>query len=790
MKAEKSDHPEASSPSATSKKRVVAVVLAVIAAAAIAGTVYFYAAKPQPSPASSAVAQAEPIKADYLGSETCAGCHKAEFSAWQASQHAKAMQHADAKTVLGDFNNASFTYNGIVSEFFRKGDAYFVRTDGPDGKLAEFEIKYTFGLDPIQQYLIEFPDGRLQALSISWDSRPADSGGQRWFHLYADEKVDSKDELHWTKRSQNWNYMCSDCHSTDVRKNYDEASDTFKTTWKEITVGCEACHGPGSAHVQAAKTGGRYDPDKLTAHFIERNGVSWIMDPATGNAKRSVPRTTDAEIQVCAQCHSRRGQIADGYRPGDEFQDYYRAAALAPGLYHADGQQRDEVYIWGSFAQSKMNQAGVTCSDCHDPHTQKLRAEGNAVCAGCHLPVKYDSESHHRHPQGSTGAQCANCHMPETTYMQIDPRRDHSLRVPRPDLSIGTETPNACSSCHREDDAKWAADAIKAWGKQPKGHQQFTPAFTAAAGGNADANVRLANVATGPEHPAIARAGALELLAGYPTPMSAFAAEKALRDADPLVRRAAVTALQGLPPDRRVALLAPLLSDPVRSVRMEAASALADGMQGASAEQRQAFAKAAGEFEAAQKFNADTPEARTALGSFHARQGRLAEAEARLLSALKLEPRYVPAYVNLADLYRLMGRDADSERTLRDGMAQVPQSAELQHAHGLALVRLKRTSEAVTALRRATQLAPENPRYAYVLAVALNSIGQATAALTEVRRALDRNPGNLDLLIAGASIGRDSGDTEAIREFVQELINRYPNDPNVRQFLQEFGATQ
>jgi cytochrome c553 len=376
MNPENSIRPDAGPRSAMSGKRVFAICLAAIVVLTVAGLAFLYTGKPAPTTASVAGPQAAPLKADYLGSETCAGCHKAEFSAWQASQHAKAMQHAEAKTVLGDFNNASFTYNGIESEFFRKGDAYFVRTDGPDGKLAEFEIKYTFGLDPIQQYLVEFPDGRLQALSISWDSRPAGMGGQRWFHLYAGENVDAKDELHWTRRSQNWNYMCSDCHSTDVRKNYDEASDTFKTSWKEISVGCEACHGPGSAHVQAAKAGGTHDPGKLTAHFIERNGVSWIMDANTGNARRSEPRTTDAEIQVCAQCHARRGQIADGYRPGDAFHDYYRASALAPGLYHADGQQRDEVYVWGSFAQSKMNQAGVTCSDCHDPHTQKLRAEG------------------------------------------------------------------------------------------------------------------------------------------------------------------------------------------------------------------------------------------------------------------------------------------------------------------------------------------------------------------------------------------------------------------------------
>ena len=778
----------AESPNRPAGKRALAIGLSVFVLLALAGlAMYLFGGKQSPAPIKAAETPAAQIKADYLGSDTCAGCHQAEFKAWQSSQHAKAMQHARAETVLGDFNDAAFTYNGVETKFYRRGDAFLVRTDGPDGKLAEFEIKYTYGLDPIQQYLIEFPDGRLQALSISWDSRPATMGGQRWFHLYAAENVDANDELHWTKRSQNWNFMCSDCHSTDVRKNYDQASDTFKTSWKEITVGCEACHGPGSAHVQAAKQGGTATPGQLTAHFVERNDVRWIMDPATGNAKRSSPRTTDAEMQVCAQCHSRRGQIADGYRPGDNFHDFYRASSLEPGLYHADGQQRDEVYIWGSFAQSKMNKAGVTCSDCHDPHTQKLYAEGNGVCATCHLPAKYDTQDHHRHPAGSTGAQCANCHMPETTYMQIDPRRDHSMRVPRPDLSIGTDTPNACSSCHRENDAAWAAEAINSWGKQPKGHQQFSAAFAAAAAGKPDANARLANIATGIEHPDIARAGALQLLASYPTPMSAFAAEKALTDADPLVRRGAITALQNLPPEQRLPKVAPLLRDPVRTVRMEAASALADIMQGASAEQRADFSKAAKEYESAQAFNADTPEARAALGSFHAKQGRLTEGEASLLSAIQLDPRYVPAYVNLADVYRLMGRDAESEKVLRSALGRVPKSAELHHALGLTLVRLSRTSDAMAALRQSAQLAPDNPRYCYVLAAALNSTGQSAAALQELRRGLKRNPGNIDLLTAGASISRQANDTAGTREFMQELINRYPNDPNIRQFLQELG---
>lgn len=762
----------------------VVVVIAVI--------IYYLINKPDSAVSSSRLSTASEkslSNAEFIGSESCAGCHQKEYKAWQGSQHAKAMQHANVKTVLGDFNNVEFTYNGITSTFSQRDGNFYVRTDGVDGELTEFKISYTFGLDPLQQYLIEFPDGRMQALSIAWDARTKDQGGQRWFHLYPNEKINFADELHWTKRTQNWNYMCADCHSTDVKKNYDEASNTYKTTWKEITVGCESCHGPGSEHIKQAKVKGKeYSGGNLTAHFIERNSVAWAINPATGNAVRSAPRTTDVEMQVCAQCHSRRGQIADGYQPGMNFHDYYRAAALAPGLYHADGQQRDEVYIWGSFEQSKMNQAGVTCSDCHDPHTQKMKAEGNAVCAGCHLTSKYDAESHHRHKQESTGSQCANCHMPETTYMVIDPRRDHSLRIPRPDISVTTGSPNACNSCHRENDAAWAADAIKSWGvTQSNGYQQFSGAFHAATVNSTDANVQLANVATGLIHPAIARAGALELLANYPTQMSAFSATKALSDANPVVRRSAITAMQNLPAEQKRTQLLPLLKDPIRTVRMEAASTLVDAMLGATPEQIQAFNKASAEYIAAQKFIADTAEGQSSLGGYLARQGNFAEAEKHMQLAIKLEYRYIPAYVNLADLYRLQGRDAESESSLRRAVVIAPQSAPAHHALGLALVREKKIPEAIVELRKSTQLDKQNTRYAYVLAVAYNSVGQNPAALSEIRRALQQNPNDLDLLIAGATFAKQTGEIEQIRFYIQELINRYPNDPSVRQFVQEFN---
>jgi tetratricopeptide (TPR) repeat protein len=761
----------------------------VVAAIIVIGALAWWASRPHTH---IQVADAVPSNASiarYVGSDACAGCHKENYDAWKSSQHARAMQHATAGTVLGNFDNAKFRYAGVESTFFKRDGKFFVRTDGADGKLADFEIKYTFGLAPLQQYLIPFPDGRLQALSIAWDSRTREQGGQRWFHLYPKEKVDHRDELHWTRRLQNWNFMCADCHSTEVSKGYDAAKDTYNTTWNEISVGCEACHGPGSAHVDWANKK-NVDPMKgLTVTLNQRVGVNWTSDAKTGEVVRSKTRDKEVEIEVCAQCHSRRSQIAEGYHAGLPFQDFYRPVLLTSGLYYPDGQQRDEVYKWGSFLQSRMYHAGVTCSDCHEPHGAKLRTQGNAVCTNCHLAAKYDASSHHHHSGNGAGTQCVDCHMPTTNYMVVDPRHDHSMRVPRPDLTIALGTPNACNRCHDKNNAKWAEEKIMQWyGHQAQGFQHFARAFAYAERGSAEAVPSLARLADDDTQPAIARASALEALENYPVRTSVDAARRGLTDKDAIVRRASVGILAMLPPAQRLPLVAPLLEDTIRTVRIESAYTLADAMQDATPTQRAAFDRAAAEYEATQRYNYDRPEARSSLGNFFAREGRFEDAQAQFKSSIRMDPGFVPAYVNLADLMRAQGLDADGERVLREGLKQVPRSAVMHHTLGLALIRQKHNTEALAELQRAAQLAPSDARFAYVYAVGLHSAGKSHAAITEVDRALTLHPDDRDLLIAAATFRRELGDVAGARRYGKRLYERYPDDPDAAMLARQLGA--
>jgi predicted CXXCH cytochrome family protein len=737
-----------------------------------------------------------PPSTGYVGRGACVSCHPQQVRQWLGSHHDLAMQEANEQTVLGNFSDAQFDYYGTLSRFYRQADRFMVRTDGPEGRLTDYQVKYTFGAAPLQQYLIEFPDGRLQALAIAWDTRPAEEGGQRWFHLYPDERISHDDPLHWTSLYLNWNSMCAECHSTNLHKGYDAAADAFETTWSEIDVSCEACHGPGARHIAwaaQATQGQQGARDKgLAVSFTERRGVQWTMDAEQGSARRSQPRDTNLEIEACARCHARRGVLSEDYLHGRPMMDTHLPQLLTQGMYFPDGQIQDEVYVYGSFIQSRMHRAGVTCSDCHEPHSLTLRVPGNGVCLQCHAAANYDGNAHHFHAPGSAGAACVACHMPERTYMVVDRRRDHSMRVPRPDLSVSLGTPNACNQCHSDKDARWAAEQLQAWyGRRPEGYQRFAETLHAARTGGEGAAESLAALARDPGQPAIARATALNALRAYPTRASLEVLRQGLYHADPMMRAAAVDASQAFEPALRMDLLFPLLNDPVRAVRIRAARVLANGPRDRlKPEQQKLLARGMTEYVASQAANAERPEARANVAGLYAELGMFGRAEGMYLSAIEKHPHFAPAYVNLADLYRMQQRDEEGERILRQALQRLPDDGGLHHALGLALVRKQQLSEAVESLARAAKLAPDNVRYGYVYGVSLNSVGRTTEALTVLEDTRQRHPADRDLLLALLMFSRAAGKTAAALAYAEQLARLYPDDQQVRALLQALRSTE
>lgn len=709
----------------------------------------------------------------FAGSAACRTCHAPQFDAWRSSHHRLAMQEATSETVLGDFSDVSFEYFGTETRFLERDGSFIVRTAGADGAIEELEVVHTFGVEPLQQYLVEFPGGRLQALPYAWDTRAREAGGQRWFHLHADEYIEPGDELHWTGRNYNWNYMCAECHSTGVALNYDAATRSFDTRYAETSVGCEACHGPGSRHVAQAEAGDFDERYGLAVNLDDSGDAAWLMNPGTGTAERSAPVTgRRQQPESCGHCHARRGTITANYEYGEPLAHTHMPALLDEGLYFADGQIRDEVYVYGSFLQSRMYSAGVTCTDCHDPHSGRLLAgpAPSDVCARCHLPAKFDTAEHTGHAPGD--ASCVDCHMPDRTYMGIDERRDHSFRVPRPDLGTELGTPVACNDCHEPGVGAGGTLAAAA------GRPHYARGL--AAGREGYANATLAALATDAGFPAIARATALTLLSAPARREDVAAVREGLADADPLLRIAALRALRQLPGEVQVDGGVPLLDDPVRGVRIEAARTLAGFRDLLPADANRAFARAADEYRAAFESTANRPESLTALGDFDFASGRVAAAARYYERALGLDPSYVPARLNLADALRQQGDEARAGEVLRAGIDRAADDAALRHAFGLHLVRAGRPEEGLDELRRAAELDPDSARIAYVLGVALDSLGRSDEAVAQLEAARAGFPGDYDIAWALATMHRDRGELDAARQIVDELARRFPDDPNVR----------
>jgi Tfp pilus assembly protein PilF len=731
--------------------------------------------------------------ASYVGRDTCAQCHVREVEAWTGSHHDLAMQAADESSVLGDFAGASFTHFDVTTTFLRRGDKYIVQTDGPDGRMTEYEVAYTFGVAPLQQYLLPLAGGRLQALSVVWDSRPSDQGGQRWFHLYPDEPIPAGDELHWTRRSQNWNFACAECHSTDLRRNFDPVAGTYATTWSEIDVSCEACHGPGSNHAAWARAGASREADGslgLSLDLSDRSGGEWVIDPASGLAKRTRPPSPDHQLDTCGRCHSRRRQIAEGYAPDAALLDTHVPALVEGGLYHADGRIRGEVYEWGSFLQSRMHGAGVRCTDCHDPHSLRLRAGDNGLCATCHSAERFDTPEHHHHPAGGPGGRCVDCHMPETTYMGVDARRDHSFKVPRPDLSAVLGTPDVCSGCHANRDARWAAQQVETWFPESavRARPSFVADFGAAWSGVPAATAGLLGVVADATQPALVRASALAALASDPRPALRDVLAAALADADGVVRLGALAALANYPAELRFDVAQAALEDPLLAVRIEAARLLADVDFQPSA--RPAFDHALAELTASEELNADTASAHHNLALIAQRRGLLPAAEEGYRRALALEADFVPAAINLSDLLREQGREDECQAVLEDAVRNAPRAAPLFLALGLALVRVGRSDDALVRLRQAYELGPEDPHCAYVYAVALYSTAGAEGALPVLVSALERHPRDRELLSAAATFQREVGDTHAALAYARRLKAVAPDDPDAAALLSELEAVR
>jgi len=670
----------------------------------------------------------------------CGACHAQQVAQWQGSHHQLAMQAATPATVLADFSGEAQD-EGLQARFFERQGGYWmalteVGTAQKPAPTSEYQIRFTFGVSPLQQYLAPMADGRLQVLPFAWDTRSRDVGGQRWFTLFEGEARPPNSRLHWQQPLQNWNGMCADCHATAFVRAYDADADKFASHWQAPQVSCNACHQQQANHVEAVEAGTSTKPNVSVAQ-------RWQRQP--GAATASLVQPVDGSfMQGCAACHSLRTPLTSRFAPGDALADNFQLNLLQAPLYHPDGQIKEEVYVWGSFLQSKMFARGVTCNDCHNPHSLQLKVTGDGLCTQCHSEQVFAVGEHHGHPASSTGARCVSCHMPATTYMGVDDRRDHQFVIPRPHLAATFGVPNSCTGCHRDRSDRWAAAALaRLHGKPAPMSAPRRASLRSLAGGSLSPQ-QLWSVWQDKGVSAIVRASVLAQQAslwGGSSPLSAshlgnMMVEAANAKGTDLLAPAVITASQHLPAGQRVPLLVPQLTHPMRTVRIASAQGLLGLPLPAGAQP--AFANAFAELEIAQAQSAWRGEGRVNQALAAQQLGDMAQAERQYLASLDVDPYFAPAYVNLADLYRQQQRVADAQLLYTKAVALLPQAASIRHSFALHLVRQQRWSAALEQTSVGVQLPSADTALATVHVLLLDRLARTGEALSWLQERLEQ----------------------------------------------------
>jgi tetratricopeptide (TPR) repeat protein len=716
----------------------------------------------------------------FTGGKSCVECHQKEYKLWKGSDHELAMAHASDSIVLGDFNDATFTYNGINTKFYKRDRKFYVFTEGIGGKMAEFEISYTFGIRPLQQYLIAFENGKYQCLPIAWNSRD-----KKWFHMasmvYTKEDLKPDNWLYWTNQSQNWNSMCAECHSTNLNKNFDLNTKSYQTTFTDINVNCEACHGPGSVHLEWAKL------PELDREKVENAGL--VLK--TGNV------TARQYVESCAPCHARRSSMDDNRHNTNEFLNYAIPQMPIPPNYHADGQFLNEDYEYASFTQSKMFMKDVRCGDCHDPHSLKRKFEGNALCSQCHKPEDYDTFNHHHHKskgqegksfinskgetmEVGTGTLCRECHMPGAYFMGIDHRFDHSFRVPRPDLSIQLGTPNACTNCHDDKTNGWALTYVNKWyGEKKKSH--YGTIFNDANQYKPGTDTLLIRLINSNLYPEIVKATAIGHLPNFPTEASIKTVEQSLNNFDPLIRYAAIYNYN--PNDSNLLFnnLLPLLSDPIKAIRMEAANRLFGFDKNRFNEtQYTAFQMALTEYKKALEYAADFPAGRYNLGNFYMKNRDVTNAIINYRESIALDYLIYPAKSNLAMIYYQQGKLNEAETLFQEMVNTNPEVIDGYYYLSLLYGEQNKYPEAIDMLEKAKTKQDATIRVYYNLGLMYKQIGKNEKCEATFAEGLKQDPKNFDLLYAMFSHYLSLQEIQKAAPYIIALKTYYPNDLNVQ----------
>ena len=694
-------------------------------------------------------------------SADCQSCHGEIFRAWAQSDHAQAHRPVDAGADADAFQpTKSFALHGVAYQTgWENGRPTFSETHA--GQPAHsYSAEFTLGYKPLRQYIVPIGGGRYQAAELAFD--PAK---KEWFDVYGDERRQPGEWGHWTGRGMNWNSMCAACHLTEFRKNYDAAADTYASTWREHGIGCGQCHDPLSPDHGKAK--GTPKPLSASAALMERQRAQ----------------------QTCAPCHARNEFLTGEIKPGVTYSDHYRLTLPVEAVtFYPDGQMRDEDFNYTSFLTSRMGgKAGITCLDCHDPHSGKTRlpVDNNQLCMQCHAasgplnPPVIDPVAHSHHQADSAGNRCVSCHMPTTTFMQRDPRHDHGFLKPDPLLTKELGIPNACNRCHTDQSTDWAIGATEKWygPKMESRQRERARAVAAAQSGAPGAGDKLIAL-MGNEDISAWKATFVLLTRGYvDSEAVASSARSALRDPEPLVRSAAVQVLGVNPAES--AHLRPMLKDASRLVRLDAEWALSSELPDGSAERH--------ELETYLAVGADQPAGRMRIAQDLFNRGRAAAAEAPLRQAIAWDPNSPGIHDTLGTVLHALDRETEAAAEWWRAAQLQPADADASFRAALAFAGAGKLPDAEVALRETVRRNPRQDRAWYNLGLLLAQTQQADAALEALKKAESIAPGVADYAYAEATLLLQRGDRAGAIASARRALASNPQHEASREFLRRFA---
>lgn len=724
--------------------------------------------------------------ATYVGKEGCKDCHIGEYNDWLGSHHDKAMDFANDSTVLGNFSNVTFISGGREHKMYKRDDRFFVFTDGEDGRMQEFEVKYVFGFTPLQQYLVEFDRGRLQTLALTWNTLD-----NSWYHmadsLYKDEVVDKDNWLHWTNQAQNWNGMCAECHSTNLVKGYDVKTDSYNTTWSEIDVSCEACHGPGSNHVEWANLP-EYSQNEYTNYglVVKTSGIDHVQ-----------------YVDNCVRCHSRKTSLGDFDHAAVSIYDHCIPDLPDEPSWFIDGQILDEDYVYASFLQSKMYEREIQCNDCHNVHSTKLLFEGNNTCLQCHQAETYDNYYHHFHKekgmQGDalisesgvkfdvgSGTECINCHMHGRYYMGVDYRHDHSFRIPRPDLSIQHGTPNACIQCHANETNEWALSYVNKWFGESKRYH-YAEALFDAKKSKPSAATQLKNIIDNDLYPPNIRSLSIEHLGTFFPDSIGFYTKNYLNHSNPSFRLSAMRTIT-MQTDENIQKLLTALSDPTKAVRIEAVQRL---LQASSdripPKHKTHFETCLAEYKQVLEYNADFPIGKLNMGNYYFSLQDYTNAEFFYKKALEQDKELYFINENLARLYNRTGNNQESEKYFKAYLSHEPNNAEVRFSYALLLAEMKKYPESLAEMLKSIDANPQMPRVNHNIAMMYDFMGDKTKAEQYLKQEIVVAE-NLNSYSGLLKFYVDNNRFDNALALAQRVLDKYPEAVEVKQLLTQLKS--